>query len=57
MNWIWRAVKALWGRMMVRVDNLRLAGLERKQRAARGVVAGKRKNPSFSAKFPNGIHR
>lgn len=56
MRWIWRHLRVLWGRMMVRVDNLRLAGLERKQRAARGVV-GKRKNPSFSAKFPNGIHK
>lgn len=44
MNWIWRAVKALWGRMMVRVDNLRLAGLERKQQAARGVVGLKHPN-------------
>lgn len=41
---------------MVRVINRRIDQLERKQQAARGVVV-KRKNPSFSAKFPNGIHK
>lgn len=38
MNWIYRHLRALWGRLMVCAEGKKLDALERKQRAARGVA-------------------
>lgn len=54
MNWIWRHLRAIWGRVMVRAANRRLDALER---AARGMVPPKRINDTIFSKFPRGIHK
>jgi len=51
---MFKAIKALWTRYVLRRELTRLSTTER---AARGVVLSERKNPAFVAKFPRGIHK
>lgn len=51
---MFKAIKALWTRYVLRRELVRLSATEN---AARRVLPAQRKNPAFVSKFPRGIHK